>query len=182
MGMSLDRVHDAEATAPHEGVGGHLFVFVDREGMLEKPDELVYAMERIRPSETAFVLATQDDGTSYRYLGIGRQSGEVNRWRIPEVSFATWRKWGAGKEVSRNLADDLMERATTVAESLVAPTGGVREIVRADGRRARVLGSASRGGFRIDGGVGGFAERTVSLLDLAWVIAAADHVKIHGGL
>lgn len=57
-----------------------------------------------------------------------------------------------------------------------------REIVRADGRRARVLGSASRGGFRIDGGVGGFAERTVSLLDLAWVIAAADHVKIHGGL
>jgi hypothetical protein len=98
------------------------------------------------------------------------------------VSFTTWRKWGAGKEVSRNLADELMERARTLVESLVAPEGGVREIVRADGRRARVLGSASRGGFRIDGGVGGFAERTVSLLDLAWVIAAANHVQVHGGL
>jgi hypothetical protein len=41
---------------------------------------------------------------------------------------------------------------------------------------------APRGGLRIDGGEGGFAERTVSLLDLAWVIVAAEAVQERGGL
>jgi hypothetical protein len=34
----------------------------------------------------------------------------------------------------------------------------------------------------VDGGPGGFAERTVSLVDLAWVIVAADDVAEHGGV
>jgi transcriptional regulator of acetoin/glycerol metabolism len=34
---------------------------------------------------------------------------------------------------------------------------------------------------RIDGGPGGFAERTVSLQDLAWVIVAAEEVRERGG-
>jgi hypothetical protein len=51
-----------------------------------------------------------------------------------------------------------------------------------DGRRARVLGAAQRGGLRVDGGEGGFKERTVSLNDLAWVVASADDVADHGGL
>ncbi|WP_437569834.1 hypothetical protein [Sorangium sp. So ce542] len=35
--------------------------------------------------------------------------------------------------------------------------------------------------MRIDGGPGGFAERTVSLTDLAWVIVARDDVGKNGG-
>jgi hypothetical protein len=49
-------------------------------------------------------------------------------------------------------------------------------------RTARILGRAPRGGLRIDGGEGGFAERTLSLTDLAWVAAASDEVRAHGGL
>jgi hypothetical protein len=35
----------------------------------------------------------------------------------------------------------------------------------------------AKGGFRIDGGEGGFVERTVSTTDVAWVVAAADDMK-----
>jgi hypothetical protein len=53
---------------------------------------------------------------------------------------------------------------------------------RPDGRRAHVLGAAPRGGLRIDGGAAGFAERTVSPQDIAWVIAADDDVHERGGV
>ena len=49
-------------------------------------------------------------------------------------------------------------------------------------RRARVLGAAPRGGLRIDGGDGGFAERTVSATDIAWVVVASQDVAATGGL
>src|SRR6185436_16305903 len=41
---------------------------------------------------------------------------------------------------------------------------------------------SERGGLRVDGGEVGFAERTVSLVDLAWIIAADDDVRERGGL
>ena len=44
------------------------------------------------------------------------------------------------------------------------------------------MGAAARGGIRVDGGPGGFAERTVSLIDLAWVVVAADDVAANGGV
>jgi hypothetical protein len=49
-------------------------------------------------------------------------------------------------------------------------------------RRARLIGRSRSGGLRIDGGPDGFAERTVSLVDLAWVIEAAADVERTGGL
>ena len=49
-------------------------------------------------------------------------------------------------------------------------------------RRARVLGRSQRGGLRIDGGDEGFAERSISLTDIAWVAVADDDVRAHGGL
>lgn len=55
-----------------------------------------------------------------------------------------------------------------------------RTIEQPNGRRARVLGRAQRGGLRIDGGEGGFAERTVTRIDLAWVIAADEHKLAEG--
>jgi hypothetical protein len=44
------------------------------------------------------------------------------------------------------------------------------------------VGAAARGGIRVDGGPEGFAERTVSLVDLAWVVVAADDVAASGGV
>ena len=69
-----------------------------------------------------------------------------------------------------------------VATAILSLDARDRWIEQAGPRRARVVGEAPRGGLRIDGGEGGFAERTVSLTDLAWVAAADDDVRAHGGL
>ncbi|MFY0539871.1 hypothetical protein [Nannocystis pusilla] len=45
-----------------------------------------------------------------------------------------------------------------------------------------MLGPSQRGGLRIDGGDEGFAERSISLTDLAWVAVASDDVQAHGGV
>jgi hypothetical protein len=103
-------------------------------------------------------------------------------WRIPEVNYGTWRAWGAGKEVSRRLPEGLLTRAEALAESALAQGEGQRDVVQGDGRRARIVGRAARGGVRIAGVDEAFSERTVSLLDLAWVLAAEDDVKANGGL
>ena len=47
---------------------------------------------------------------------------------------------------------------------------------------ARIVGRSGQGGLRVSGGEGGFAERTVSLLDLGWALAAEEHVRTGGGL
>lgn len=38
------------------------------------------------------------------------------------------------------------------------------------------------GGLLIDGGPGGFAERTVTTTDIAWALAAMDDVASKGGI
>jgi hypothetical protein len=58
---------------------------------------------------------------------------------------------------------------------------GAGALVERDGKRCRIVGLAEGGGLRIDGGSGGFAERTVTLTDLAWVIVASDDVRKNGG-
>ncbi len=155
--------------------GGHLFVVVDRAGVLVAPDAV--RAERPRPGETAFVLAREGDGL--RYLGVGRWRDGL--WRIPEVDFATWRQWGEGRQASRALPDGALERAQGVVDAVLALPEGERWLERDGERRARVLGAAARGGLRIDGGEGGFEERTVSLVDLAWVGVALDDARVRGG-
>lgn len=49
-------------------------------------------------------------------------------------------------------------------------------------KQCRIVGPAKNGGLLVDGGPGGFAERTVSLTDIAWVLAASDDVAERGGL
>jgi hypothetical protein len=98
------------------------------------------------------------------------------------VNYDTWRAWGVGKEVSRQLPDGLLSRAEAVAGSALAQGEGERVVAQGDGRRARIVGRAARGGVRIAGVDEAFAERTVSLIDLAWVIGADDDVKAQGGL
>jgi hypothetical protein len=55
---------------------------------------------------------------------------------------------------------------------MLALPEGARWITQSGSRRARVIAAAQRGGVRVDGGEGGFAERTVSLQDLAWTVVA----------
>jgi hypothetical protein len=45
-----------------------------------------------------------------------------------------------------------------------------------------VVERSADGGIRIDGGAGGFAERTVSLKDIAWALVASDDVFRSGGI
>ncbi|MCY1070970.1 DEAD/DEAH box helicase family protein [Nannocystis sp. RBIL2] len=154
--------------------GGHLFVFIDRPGQLVAPDRVRVSITR-RPAETAFVLAQTDGG--FQYLGVGRWQDDG--WRIPDVDYRTWQRWGDGRTVSRALPDGSLARAQRVVDVLLAMPNAM--LVQG-GRRARVLGPSQRGGLRIDGGDEGFAERSISLTDLAWVAVASDDVQAHGGV
>lgn len=158
---------------------GHLFVFVDRKGILEQPDRVRFVPDRVRPSETAYVLAKQDDG-HWRYRGVARDY-EDGLWRIPDVDFATWRLWGEGRSASRALPEGALARAQVGVDALLVLAPEQRWIEQG-GRRARILGAAQRGGLRVDGGDGGFRERTVSLTDVAWVVVADDDVRANGGV
>ncbi len=200
----LDRVVRPEALAPAIGTGieevdlptrfglesletrsgrhgGHLFIFVDRKGLLEAPDRLRYTPVPLRPGETAFALAKREDGT-WRYLGVARRAQEEGTWQFPAADFATWRAWGEGREVSRRLPEGALARAQLGVDAMLALPEEACWITQSGGRRARVLGAAPRGGLRVDGGEGGFTERTVSLQDLAWIVIADDDVGEHGGL
>jgi superfamily II DNA or RNA helicase/diadenosine tetraphosphate (Ap4A) HIT family hydrolase len=161
--------------------GGHLFVLVDRKGMLAAPDRVREPNVTRRPGETAFVLAARPDG-AWRYLGVGRWSDDDRSWRIPDVDFATWRTWGEGRAASRELPGGAAGRAQVLIDALLALPEAERWLEHPSGRRARILGPSPRGGLRIDGGEGGFEERTVSATDLAWVIVAADDVQASGGV
>ena len=159
---------------------GHLFIFIDQPDVLVEPDRVRFTGVTPRPAETAFVLAKRD-ATCWQYLGIARQAEEGGRWSLPAVDLVTWRTWGKGREVSRRLPDGALDAARRLADALLAGPDTERWIQRGD-RRARIVGRARDGGLRIDGGPGGFVERTVSLTDLAWVIQAADDVANAGGL
>ncbi len=170
-----------ESVVPKSGRhGGHLFVFVDGKGLLSEPDRLRFTAITPRPSETAFVLAKRA-ALGWRYLGVARQTSERGTWSLPDVDLETWRTWGEGRDVSRRLPEGAQARAQLVVEALLARPPGEQWLDRGSGGRARVLGVAPRGGFRIDGGEGGFGERTVSLQDLGWIIVAADDVAESGG-
>jgi superfamily II DNA or RNA helicase/diadenosine tetraphosphate (Ap4A) HIT family hydrolase/SOS-response transcriptional repressor LexA len=177
----LGRQFQLEALSPRsDRHAGHLFIFIDRPDLLVEPDRVRFTGITPRPAETAFVLAKRD-ATNWQYVGIGRQTEDRGTWSLPAVDLATWRKWGKGREVSRRLAGGALERARVASAELLARPENKRWIQRGE-RRARILGEARNGGLRIDGGSDGFAERTVSLTDLAWVINAADDVANTGGL
>ena len=161
---------------------GHLFIFVTEKGQLPEPDRVNYEAVTPRPSETAFVLARRAADPTYRYLGIARQTEDHGVWSVPDVDHATWRDYGSGRDVSRRLPEGATARAQLVVDALLARPEPDRWLQRAEGNRGRVVGAAARGGIRVDGGPGGFVERTVSLVDLAWVVVAADDVAANGGV
>jgi superfamily II DNA or RNA helicase/diadenosine tetraphosphate (Ap4A) HIT family hydrolase/SOS-response transcriptional repressor LexA len=160
---------------------GHLFIFVDAKGQLVEPDRVRFDGVTARPSETAFVLAKRSDD-QWQYVGIGRQTDTRGVWSIPDVDLGTWREWGEGREVSRRLPPGAQAKAQVAVQTLMELPDEQRWIVQPNGRRARITAAAKQGGLRIAGDEDGLKERTISLVDLAWVIVADDDVATSGGI
>lgn len=168
--------------SPKDGrVEGHLFLLVDKPGSLAAPGLVKRGVTDRRPGETAFVLTREASGGKWRYAGVGRWSEDDGAWAIPDVDYATWRALGEGRSASRRLNPALEVEAGALVDRLLAKVGEGGWIERG-GKRCRALGKARSGGLRIDGGKGGFAERTVSLTDLAWALAARHDVNELGGV
>ncbi|WP_395838099.1 DEAD/DEAH box helicase family protein [Archangium violaceum] len=163
-------------------INGHLFLCVSEKGILTEPDRLNLRIEDRRPAETAFVLTRTGPEEPWRYAGVARWLEHEDRWALAEpVDYTTWRALGHGRQSSRRLPADATERAAAWVKHLLNthPAGGVLE---QDGKRCRIVGRASEGGVRIDGGEGGFEERTVSLTDIAWTLLARDDARTTGGV
>ena len=177
-----EELGDTFGLSEHPGngrYGGHLFVFVEEPGVFTAPDRVKFTIDR-RPGETAFVLARTEPDQPWRYCGVARQMAEGIEWSLLELDLPTWRGLG-GKGVSRRLPPGYAEKATALAASALARFTP-EEWVGSEAKRCRVVGSAQKGGLRIDGGPGGFGERTVSETDIAWALVARDDVAENGGI
>jgi superfamily II DNA or RNA helicase/diadenosine tetraphosphate (Ap4A) HIT family hydrolase len=154
-------------------VEGHLFLLVDKPGIFVAPDRLKWPVSDRRPGETALVLVRQSATAAWTYLGVGRWIGDEGVWATPDLDFPAWRALGTGRSASRRLPAGMLDRAKQLVDDVFArnPAGSV---IEARGMRLRVVGRADKGGLRIDGGPGGFEERTVSLGDIAWVLVARE--------
>lgn len=152
-------------------VEGHLFLLVEEKGRFTAPDRLRWEVKDRRPGETAFVLVRAPGEEAWRYLGVGRWIEAEGAWGCPELDYTLWRALGEGRGASRRLPEEYREKARTLAERTLErfPAGSV---VEPDGKRFRIVGRSAEGGLRIDGGPGGFEERTVSTTDLGWVLLA----------
>lgn len=172
----------ALAVPPRTGrVEGHLFVLVEQPGQFVEPDRLKWAASDRRPAETAFVLARAPGERDWIYVGLGRWVEDEQAWNVPALDYPTWKALGAGRESSRRLTPDALTRAATLVNDVMSRLQP-GSWVESAGRRCRIVGKAARGGLRVDGGEGGFQERTVSLVDLAWVLVAQDDVRRSGGV
>ncbi len=162
-------------------VEGHLFVFVTERGSLTAPDRVAEPIKRL-PGETAFCLARTDADGPWRYCGVGRWVDDEGGWAIPEVDWATWRALGHGRSASRRLPDEFRVEAERVVDAILAKAAGSDAWLRDGGKPLRVLGRSAEGGVMIDGGEDGFEKRTVSLLDIGWVLVAERDVRENGGV
>lgn len=157
---------------------GHLFICLEAPGSLIAPDRIRAPFPEHRPGETAFVLARLPGEPTFRYLGVAKYLDDEGHWACSGIDHATYRALGPGRGASRSLPPGARERAQVLADKLFARAGA---LITREGKQCRIVGRASEGGLRIDGGPGGFAERTVSLTDLAWVLVARDDVQKNGG-
>ena len=164
--------------APWSRVDGHLFLLLEAAGTLSAPDRASVVVPDRHPGETAFVLARWGTENRWRYLGVARWVVDEATWDIPEVNFATWRALGRGRSASRRLDERWQQAARDLVERLLADPGPGGWIGTA--QRCRIVGRADKGGLIIDGGDGGFKGRSVSLTDIAWVLAAGEAARQAG--
>jgi hypothetical protein len=95
-------------------------------------------------------------------------------WLVPELDWHSWKGLGSGRNASRRLSEPLVSAAKALVARILETSDRTGGGLEAGGQALRVIGPAREGGVRIDGGPSGFAERTVSLVDLGWVLAAAE--------
>ncbi len=161
-------------------VDGHLFLLAAGRDVLSTPDRWTLRVPEQRPGETAFVLARPGEGAPWTYLGVGRWHSDEAAWSFEAPSFGTWRLLSSGRGASRTLSPIWLAEAARIAELAAARLADVW-LERGE-QRGRIVGRAAQGGLRISGGDGGFAERTISLLDLGWTLVAQDDVRGKGGI
>jgi hypothetical protein len=89
------------STLPKTGrYGGHLFLCIDRRGLLDKPDRIKQSIPDRHPAETAFVLTRTGPARLWRYAGIAHWNENEGRWVLPEpVDPDTWEALGPAPEV-----------------------------------------------------------------------------------
>ena len=123
-------------------------------------------------------LVIMDETTQrVRYHGPAQRQSLDSPWDIQEVNLETWRQYG-GRGVSRPLP----ERARAYAQAFISAYVGKQmhgKFIEALGERCRILGVTRSGSIRIDGGEGGFGERTISVTDLGWVLLARIEASHH---
>jgi len=157
---------------------GHLFLLIDGIRHLPAPDRCNLEVEDRCPAETAYILIREPSKKTWRYAGVGRWDG--GQWAFPALDFAMWRELG-GQGASRSLPSARLEAAVRLTERIqraVPPA----TIITVQGHRYRILDRTSKGGLRVDGGPGGFKERTVSTQDFAWVLEAGDRAQAASAL
>ncbi|MCY1017196.1 DEAD/DEAH box helicase family protein [Pyxidicoccus sp. MSG2] len=165
-------------TGRHEG---HLFLCITKQGVLTEPDALDVRIADRRPAETAFVLTRDTPQNPWRYWGVAHWQEDKGQWTLAEpVDHDTWRALGHGRGSSRRLPDKATPQAAAWVDRFLAENPPGR-LIEHSGKRCRFVGRAPAGGLRIDGGQGGFAERTVSLTDLAWALVAQQKARDSGG-
>lgn len=178
---ALARAFGLEAPPRSGRVDGHLFLCIEAPGPLVGPDRIRFPIADRRPGETAFAFARPPGQLAWRSLGVARYHEDEGLWACPGVDYATYRALGAGRGASRSLPLGAQERAQALVEELLRRPGA-SAILERSGERCRIVGPAAGGGLRIDGGPDGFAERTVSLIDLGWVLVARDDIERSGGI
>ncbi|MDP2311744.1 MAG: DEAD/DEAH box helicase family protein [Pseudomonadota bacterium] len=161
-------------------VDGHLFLLAEGRDVLTAPDRWTVRVPDRRPGETAFVLARSEADAPWTYLGVGRWRAEESAWAFRDPSLGTWRALSSGRVASRTLSRRWTDAAVRLSEAAPAQLADVW--LERGKQRGRVVGRAPQGGLRVDGGEGGFPERTVSLLDLGWALAAEADVRLKGGV
>ncbi|MDP2306779.1 MAG: DEAD/DEAH box helicase family protein [Pseudomonadota bacterium] len=184
-GEVLDDVRAAfgvssEPNGTIDRVDGHLFLLAEGRDVLTAPDSWSIRVPDRRPGETAYVLARADAESPWRYLGVGRWQADESAWSFRAPSLSAWRAVSSGRTASRTLRRSYAEDAARAAAEAPARMGAAW--IESGNQRCRIVGRAPQGGLRINGGDGGFAERTISLLDLGWVLAAEADVQKNGGV
>lgn len=162
--------------------GGHLFLCISEKGALVEPDRIHQDIADPRPAETAFVLMSHEPQRTWRYWGVAGWSPEEQCWVLSQpVDHATWRELSDKKSTCNRLPPEAEARAQAWADKFLQ-RHRPGTFIENNGKRCRFVGRAAKGGIRVDGGgKGGFKERTVSLLDLAWALIARDDARKTGG-
>ena len=167
-----------EPSALGSRVDGHLFLLIEGVDRMAAPDRIVEPFVGRRPGETAYVLVRPGAEDAWTYLGVARWRDPETAWQVPPPTWSLWKALSSSRGASRTLAVQWRTAAEAIMAEIVQRFGSDSVWVR--GRPVRVLGRTAQGSLRIAGE--GAGERSLSLADFGWVLAAAEDVRRAGGV